>query len=181
MAPLYATGSEFAWRESAWAQGGTAAFDAATYDVPAFVAAVRALYAAPGFAAADDAARLEALFGRAPDTPASRVGRYCGLNLRRLTSYGTLEFRRFHCTLDADLLLRWAHLCASFVEAFRGGARLAAVRAAPSVEAAVAALAAEQEEATADGLMRAMAGHVDARTAALFMRDSGALPRATVL
>ena len=115
----------------------------------------------------------------APHTPASRIGRYCGLNLRRLTEYGTLEFRRFHAVLDEALLLRWAHFCASFVERFRQGGSddaLAGVLSAPTDEAAVAALAARQEGATPTALMAQMAGYVVPQTAELFMRDSGACP-----
>ena len=58
---------------------------------------VHALYRDADFLASPDASKLERLFGRAPETPASRIGRYCSLNLRRLTTYGTLEVRRFHC------------------------------------------------------------------------------------
>ena len=47
---------------------------------------------------------------------------------------------------------------------------------APTADDALATLAAEQERATAAELMAEMAGYVDAGTAALFMRDSGALP-----
>ena len=78
MAPLYASGSEFAWRETAWEQGRTAARDPATYDVPTFVRAVRSLYA-DGLASQSEEEQLEGLFGRARHTPASRIGRYCSL------------------------------------------------------------------------------------------------------
>lgn len=67
-----------------------------------------------------EADKLERLFGRAAGTPASRIGRYCSLNLRRLTSYGTFEVRRFHGTLDPAVAVCWAHFCAAFVECFRG-------------------------------------------------------------
>ena len=75
------------------------------YDVPLFVRAVLAATAADGFGDLDERAQLEALFGRRPGSAARGIGRYCSLNLRRLTSYGTLEFRRFHATLDPALLI----------------------------------------------------------------------------
>ena len=177
MAPLYATGSEFAWRETAWAQGTTTTPSIATqYDIPALISNVRALYADDQFAALSDGERLERLFGRAANTPAAAIGRYCGLNLRRLTEYGTLEFRRFNGTLDDGLVVRWAHFCAAFVECFRGSGRFARLRAAASDKDACAVLAHEQEHATPAELMRAMSGFVDPHTAESFMRDSGALP-----
>lgn len=177
MAPLYATGAEFAWHEKAWEQGHAAtAAGKTTYDVPEFLRAVLALHSDAAFRAKTDAAKLEALFGRAPDTPASRVGRYCSLNLRKLTTYGTLEFRRFHGTLDPGLAVAWAHFCVAFVECFRShdlGARLLGAR---SFDEALAELAAAQEVATASALMVAMADFVDPRTAEYFMRNSGAQP-----
>ena len=178
MAPLYATGAEFAWHEKAWQQGHATMADrgASLYDVPEFLRAVLALHGDAGFRAQPDAAKLEALFGRAPGTPASRVGRYCSLNLRKLTTYGTLEFRRFHGTLDAGLAVRWANFCVAFVECFRShglGARLLGARC---FEEALAELAAAQEVATAPALMAAMADFVDPRTAEYFMRGSGAQP-----
>ena len=95
--------------------------------MPGFLRAVHALHREAAFREQSDAAQLEQIFGRMPDTPASRIGRYCSLNLRKLTTYGTFEFRRFHGTLDAALATRWAHFCVAFVECFRAhclGARL---------------------------------------------------------
>ena len=187
MAPMYATGSEFAWHEKAWAQGGCTGVSAreGAHDLPRFLRAVREVLAeevrphtstrAPsrtrthahthtstpprlytstplhlhlstpyrhtatpphrhtatpphrhtaeptqGFDALPEADKLERLFGRAAGTPASRIGRYCSLNLRRLTSYGTFEVRRFHGTLDPAVAVCWAHFCTAFVECFRG-------------------------------------------------------------
>ena len=181
MAPLYASGTEFLYREKAWDQGGaraTASRDGlATYDVPRFVAAVRALLHAPGWSSRSEDDKVEMLFGRADGTPASQIGRYCSLNLRRLTSYGTLEIRRFHSCIDPAVVVRWAHLCVSFVETFRGGGDGLARRVlAPEVPlaTALAELRAAQEAATAADLMAAMHGHVDPHTAHILMRDSGA-------
>ena len=110
-----------------------------------------------------------------PDTPASRLGRYCALNLRRLSGYGTLEVRRFHSTLDEAIVVRWVHFCGAFVECFRSDGGAAALLAADDFEGALRRLQAEQEGAKADDLMRAMEGFVDERTAAIFMEDAGVL------
>ena len=177
MAPLYATGSEFAWREKAWEQGCTRSNDKATYDVPRFITAVRELMITPAWKAMSEAEHIEALFGRSASTPSSRIGRYLSLNMRRLTTYGTLEFRRFHGTTDAALIQRWAHFCVAFVEAFkeRGAGYTARMLGAPTHEVAIMVLAHAQEGATPASLMLEMAGHVDSSTAAYFMEGSGAI------
>ena len=137
---------------------------------------MRAVALSDGFDALDNAAKLERLFGRGAHTPATAIGRYCALNLRRLTTYGTLEFRRFHGTTDDALIVRWAHFCVAFVERFRhgtGGERL--LSASYSLDALLATIADEQETATAEELMTAMEGYVDPHSAAVFMEDSGAM------
>ncbi len=175
-APLYASGAEFSWHEKAWEQGESAHPNKyEKYDVPCFLRAVRAVRGAPGFAALTDDEKVERLFGRDPGTPASRLGRYCALNLRRLSGYGTLEVRRFHSTLDEAIVVRWVHFCGAFVECFRSDGGAAALLAADDFEGALRRLQAEQEGATADDLMRAMEGFVDERTAAIFMEDAGVL------
>jgi hypothetical protein len=180
MAPLYASGSEFSWHEKAWDQGATAAAGGTDtmYDVPHFVRELRRVVTADGFEALDEAEKIERIFGRGDATPATRLGRYCSMNLRRLTSYGTLEVRRFHSSLDEGLVVRWAHFCVAFVECFRtdGGARRLLLDTQVPLEAALAALRAEQEQASPDDLMAAMQGHVHPSTASIFMRDSGAEP-----
>ena len=169
MAPLYATGSEFAWREKAWEQGCTRSNDKATYDVPRFITAVRELMTTPAWKAMSEAEQIEALFGRSASTPSSRIGRYLSLNMRRLTTYGTLEFRRFHGTLDAALLIRWAHFCVAFVDAF-AAAPWSPIEDCRTADEALDELAAAQETATPEELMRRMRGHVDPETSSYFMR-----------
>jgi len=176
MAPLYATGSEFAWHEKAWEQGQAAAADSSTYDVPDFLRAVHSLCREEGFDDLPEAAKLEKLFGRAPDTPASRIGRYCSLNLRKLTTYGTFEFRRFHGTLDPALAVCWAHFCVTFVECFRAHGLGARLLQALEFDDALAELIVAQESATATTLMAAMDAFVDPGTAEYFMQGSGAQP-----
>ncbi|KAL1510902.1 hypothetical protein AB1Y20_005733 [Prymnesium parvum] len=184
MAPLYATGAEFSWQEAAWQQGQRVAAHnspnagPATYDVPLFVRGVRQVERAADFATLTEEEKCTRIFGRAAETPASRIGRYCSLNLRRLCSYGTLEFRRFHGTLDEAIIQRWAHFCVSFVERFRveGRSAIAVLDAAEEdLPTALAAMQLAQERASAEELMREMASHVDPATASYFMRDSGAL------
>ena len=177
MAPLYATGSEFVWREMAWEQGTVAATHCATYDVPIFVNAVRQLWESKGFGALSEDAKIEELFGRSPKSPASGIGRYCSLNLRRLTTFGTLEFRRFQGTLDDALIVRWAHFCVAFVECFRNSGYGERVLNAASIDDALNTIITQQEEATADTLMDEMQGFVDQRTATCFMGNSGAMQK----
>lgn len=181
MAPLYATGTEFVWAEHAWQQGAfVGSAPRPTYDVPTFVAAVRAVRASPGYAALPPAAQLERLFGatkhdyQSLGTPAAALGRYCSLNLNRITSYGTLEFRRQHATLDAHAVCRWAHFCVAFVEAFcTPSALLRTVLEAP-LDVALSALREAQATATLAQLQTEMAGSVTlAGLAALVKEGSG--------
>ena len=184
MAPLYATGSEFSWREAAWEQGSAASADPHPYDVPLFLRAVRGVLHAPGFDSLSDDAQVEALFGRGRESPATRIGRYTALNLRRLTTYGTLEVRRFHACLDEEVVTRWAHFCVGFVERFRSdvdGFAAALLSPDMSERDALEALREAQEVATAEELVRQMSesdGSVrhlfSAESAEVFMRDSGA-------
>ena len=99
MAPLYATGTEFSWPEKAWEQGTATAVNKAFYDIPTFARAIRDVVGSAGYESLGEEVKRERLFGRHADSPTSGIGRYCSLNLRRLTSYGTLEFRRFQGTL----------------------------------------------------------------------------------
>jgi hypothetical protein len=120
MAPMFATGPEFSWSERAWEQGtklpsSTNEATKRSYDIPSFVAAVHEIRKLPEFSSYSEAEKRELFFG--PGSPGRQLGRYCSLNLCKVTSYGTLEFRRFHATLDAVPAVNWAHFCVSFVEA----------------------------------------------------------------
>ena len=88
--------------------------------------------------------------------------------------YGTLEFRRFHGTLDAALITRWAHFCVAFVDCF--SSEPWPLLDSPSVEAALRELQAAQEAATPAELMARMGGRADcpweSRTADYLMRDA---------
>ena len=107
----------------------------------------------------------------APSTPASRIGRYCSLNVYSLAAHGTLEFRRFHATLDPLLLTKWAHFCVAFVEHF-ASLEWEALECATSVDIALRELQAAQEAATAADLMARMDGVVDPATAEYFLKES---------
>ena len=93
--------------------------DAAQWDVPAFVARVHAMLQSDDFNALPQEEQIREIFG--DGSPAASLGRYCSLNLKSVMKYGTLEVRRFHTTLDGDVLAHWAHLCVCFVEAFHSG------------------------------------------------------------
>ena len=175
MAPLYASGSELSWHEKAWEQGDAPRpSSATTYDVPAFVAAVAAIRGAPGWRDLSEEQRVESLFGRDGSTPASRIGRYCSLNLRRLTTYGTLEVRRFHGSADPAVNVAWARFVVGFVEAFRtaGMPLLAAVLDASPAHEGLRALCAAQESASVAELCAMAEGHIDAETVALLLADA---------
>lgn len=168
MTGLYATGAEFSWREKAWEQGRMPNPNSTTYDVPTFVAGVRSVLSAPGYASLPEATKRELLFGRAAETPASRLGRYCSLNLRRLTQYGTLEVRRFYGSLDEEVLACWAHFCVQFVETFRGRDSSDVLGdeagGGASLEEGLAALRRRQEAATPEELTHEMRGRVEPST-----------------
>ena len=93
------------------------------------------------------------LFGDAAETPAQCIGRYVGLNLCRVCSYGTVEFRRYHATLDPGAVVRWAHFCVAFVETFCNEVEAVKEVFGPSIEDGRAWLRSEQENATISHLM----------------------------
>jgi hypothetical protein len=183
-APMHATGAERA--EAAWdhtrgadaitasAGSGHGANGAAAkrvhHSVPALVRALHHALSSEGFVQLSDEEQVERLVA-ASGVDRANVGRYLSLNIYALRKHGTLEFRRFHGTLDARLLVRWAHFCVCFVEVFASAPWPAALEA-PSADAALAELRAAQETATADELMLAMRGHVHPETAQYFVRDA---------
>ena len=167
-APLYASGAEMsAAAAAAWSLPSSSpeapgpAYDA--FDVPAFLAGVHEALRRPEYAALpDELSRRRWLFDP-DDSPASGLTRYCSLNLHRVTSYGTLEFRRFHGTSDATTLLQWASFCVCFVDAARGFDASAFLDA--SLPEALKALRAAQETATASELLELLGGGVPATVA----------------
>ena len=103
-------------------------------------------------------------------SPGSALGRNCSLNLLAIAKFGTLEVRRFHGTIDSALVVRWAHFCVAFVEAF--AATPSHILTLPSPHDALRALQRAQETASADELMAGMAGYVHPATAMYFERDA---------
>lgn len=110
-APMFATGAEFTFNERPHLRGRAAhAQRGSMYDVRAFFAHARSqVWSLDELPTEDD--RVRALFGEG-----CGLGKYNSLNVRPLFAYGTLEFRRMHASTDEDLVMRWAHVCATFVE-----------------------------------------------------------------
>ena len=98
--------------------------------------------------------------------------------MQSLIKYGTLEVRRFHSTLDGDLIANWAHLCVCFVESFRhprgedGGYSEETLLAMPLPDEALAALQAAQERATVAELMHLLRDYVDPATGETLIADA---------
>lgn len=178
-APLYATGAEFEYHEALWEQGrggppsthwahvveASPTLRARRQDLPTFVHTAHAVVREEGYDSLPEAAKVSRLA-----EAASSMGRYCSLNVAPLAkeSYGTLEFRRFHGTMDARLLARWAHFCVAFVECFAEMDWPLLERPGTSADEVLAELSSAQEAATADELMQCMASHLDPGTATYF-------------
>lgn len=140
LAPMFAAGPEFLWREVAWKQNTSAVtFSEATaekgYNVPAFFKhAFETLHAgtqtspaaapaapgteanAPGDAAKPCTSVFDNVFSY--DAVHRTLFRNNALNLLALGKFGTVEFRRMHATLDADFVVAWTRFCVAFVEKF---------------------------------------------------------------
>ena len=184
-APLFATGAEFAWVESGFDQGSRAHPQARfSYDVPQFIAGCRRVVNSADYDRLSQEAQMELLFGGEPkgtapgDTPGALLGRYGSMNLRRLTSYGTVEIRRFHGSLDEGALIRWAAFCVAFVEYFRQderGQRLCdAVLSNDDDEAAAGLreLQRAQEMASVEELIGELRGVLDPATISWLLTDA---------
>ena len=176
-APLYASGAEFEYHEAVWEQGSGLPPSGAVqlgedvrrrqYDVPTFVRAAYAKVRERGYEAWTEEEKRVALL-----EASENLSRYTSLNIASpLKRFGTLEFRRFHSTLDAALLARWAHFCVSFVETFRE-VEWPLLERGESVEDVLAELRVAQEGATAEELMSMMEGRVDDRLARYFEEES---------
>ena len=205
-APLYASGAEFTWAEGGFEQGQSPCPETRrNYDVPAFFEGCRRVVlasSAEGFRALPQAEQLEQLFGGAPkgctpgDSPGGQLGRHGSMNLRRVTSYGTVEIRRFHGCLDEAALSHWAAVCVAFVDAFSateeaagGGGKEGAGGEASWVRmrdellspddavaaAALAELQRAQEAATVEELAAALSPKLDERSIWWLLRDAGSL------
>ena len=196
--PLYATGSEFAFLETGLSQGAAPSPSKASIgDIPSFVQGCRTVVNADGFAELSQSEQLERLFGGPPKgtegsegtTPGALLGRHGSMNLRRVTSYGTVEIRRFHGTLDAARVTDWASVCVGFVERFSRASDVPSsaqlFSGLLSADDAVAAsalgeLQRAQETATVKALAAELEGLVDARSIWRLVEDAAASGDAAV-
>ena len=129
-------------------------------DIVAFLTRVHLLWHSEAFAALSEESKLARLFEPelrpgGVDTPNHHLGRQCSLNLHRVCSYGTIEFRRFHSTLDPQLATRWCRFCVGFVDAFRRVDSVAAFLE-PDIATGLSALRREQESASLSELLESM-------------------------
>jgi hypothetical protein len=174
-APLHATGSEFTFNERPLERGAACGHLARglANDVPAFFAhAAAVLPELDGLA--DEDARVGRLFG------GGGLGKYCSLNLLPLASYGTLEFRRQHASTDEAFVVRWAHFCVAFVEAFADEALLAPYFAcAGGAAAGLRRLQREQRLASVAELMATRLGDLVGDDLPDFFRSCGCGPHVT--
>ena len=165
--PLYALGPELTRRQGDREPSERASCE---WDFPRWLDAARQLLSSTEFAALGEDEQFARMLG--PRSAASELGRYCSLNLQSVRRYGTLEIRRFHGTLDGDLLVHWCHFCAAFVETFHVATPEVDRLLSLPLPEALSALSVAQEKASPDELMRAMADLVDPATAGCFLADT---------
>ncbi|KAL7519809.1 hypothetical protein ACHAWX_006267 [Stephanocyclus meneghinianus] len=125
-APMLPTGPEFVWRDLAWDQGlsissvdddGTVN-DVNVYNLPAWFRHVHSSYLS--FFCQEEKKEFRSLFETVFDhaTMSNTLSRWNSLNLLPINSYGTIEFRRMHASLNADFVSAWTWFCVGFVERF---------------------------------------------------------------
>lgn len=126
-APMLPTGPEYAWKEPSWEQGHSVSLpndsgtvtDVKLYNVPAWFQHVHLTYvrySQDKDKKMDSPSIFDAVFDK--DVMASAISRWNSLNLLPLHSYGTIEFRRMHATLNSDFVSAWTWFCVGFVEKF---------------------------------------------------------------
>ena len=143
-------------------------------DVPSFLAAVHALVQQEDYALLDEAGRREAVF----TAHSVCLGRTGSLNVQRVCSYGTLEFRRFQSTLDGGALAHWAAFCVAFVETFReprAASVAVALLASPSFADGLTGLQRAQERAMLGQLTALMAPRLSESSICYLLRDAIAM------
>ena len=143
-------------------------------DVVAFITRVHAIWNSHAFVDSPDEAQRASLFGMrqmcgTADSPSLHAGRQCSLNLHRLSSLGTLEFRGFHATLDSRAVVDWCAFCVSFVDVFRHVDSCAAYLDV-GLAAGLAELRLAQERASLEELHDLMDGGTSAGCRASFRR-----------
>ncbi|KAL7528972.1 hypothetical protein ACHAXR_005558 [Thalassiosira sp. AJA248-18] len=125
-APMLPTGPEFVWRELSWDHGSSVSSpnddgtvkDVNVHNIPEWFRHVHSSYASFSCQAEKEEPTLlfETVFDRANMT--NTLSRWNSLNLLPIHSYGTIEFRRMHASLDADFVSAWTWFCVGFVERF---------------------------------------------------------------
>lgn len=165
LAPMFANGPEFLWRELTW-NHGTTALDASTegdieikmYNVPAFY---RHIYDC--FQSYDGSESLfEKVFSR--DIIYNTIFRNNSLNLLAIDKYGTVEFRRMHATLNASFISAYCWFCTGFVEKFSRSSHLFVnpfIDDARTWEDGLEKLISMQNKATIEDLMEFMTDPMD--------------------
>lgn len=126
-APMLPTGPELSWKELSWEQGTSipsvdddgVVTDANVYNLPAWFRHVHQSYSS-FFDELEENKKSTSLFDTVFDleTMTSTISRWNSLNLLPINSYGTVEFRRMHASLDADFVSAWTWFCVGFVEKF---------------------------------------------------------------
>lgn len=125
-APMYVTGPEFSWNEVSWRHGSLTI-------KPEQVKHVTLNNLQAWFEHVHSCLNLKSTSGEEKKEPESKslyevvfdnevlvntISRWNSLNLLSLKSYGTIEFRRMHATLDSDFVSAWTWFCVGFVEKF---------------------------------------------------------------
>jgi len=126
-APMLPTGMEFVWRDLSWDQGKSVASvdddgnvkDANVYNLPAWFRHVHS--SCTSFYCQEEKKESNSLFETVFDHTilTNTLSRWNSLNLLPINSYGTVEFRCMHASLNADFVSAWTWFCVGFVEKFR--------------------------------------------------------------
>ena len=126
-APMLPSGPEFVWKDLAWEQGCSissinnegAVTDVSVYNIPAWFRHVHSSYTSY-FCQDKENESSSSLFETVFDqeTMINTISRWNSLNLLPINTYGTLEFRRMHASLNADFVSAWTWFCVGFVEKF---------------------------------------------------------------
>lgn len=125
-APMLPSGPEFVWKELSWEQGSSIpslnddgfATDVNTYNFPAWFRHVHMSYTIVSSKCQVEEKESTSLFQTVfdHDVMSNTISRWNSLNLLPINSYGTIEFRRMHATLDANFVSAWTWFCVGFVE-----------------------------------------------------------------
>ena len=126
-APMLPTGPEYTWNEHSWEQGSSVSLpnDNGTvtgvnlYNLPAWFQHIHLTYFRH-FGCQEEKKDSISIFDTVFDKEimVRTISRWNSLNLLPIHSYGTIEFRRMHATLNSDFVSAWTWFCVGFVERF---------------------------------------------------------------